>query len=353
MAILSPAPLTTAKRLALGLSFVPLCLALVIVNAHLARAQMPLPAPPINKRLKRPVEDVTSLQGGVSAVENNLKLNRDDTTGNSISVSLPRASNIPNFTDTPLILGRAHSEQVPPEVFRAWLSKAHPELAGNVTAQSDIVEVAGQWDNAAKTLTKFDLPFEHIKSRNIDEAMLAHAKVLVINCAGEVKRDKLQLVRDFVGRGGYLLTTDWALDNMLAQTFPGYVEWNKAVNHNAIYEADFVKPDPVLGANCVSHAHWKLDEAAHLVRVLRAGTVKVLVTSRELAGEDPDHSGVLACAFAFGRGYVLHMVGHFDNNAKIAVGNFLPDPAPNIGISLRQAIAANFIVAGLEGKRIF
>lgn len=353
MGILSPAQLTTVKRLVLGLSFVPLAITLGLVNAPRVLAQVPPQAPAINKRLKRPVPDATSLQGGVSAVENNLKLNRDDTAGNSISVSLPGGSTIPNFIDTPLMSGRAKSEQVPPEVFRAWLSKAHPELSGNVAAESDIVEVAGQWDNAAKTLTKLDLPFEHIKSRNIDEAMLAHAKVLVINCAGEVKRDKLQLVRDFVGRGGYLLTTDWALDNMLVQTFPGYVEWNKAVNHSPIYDADYVKPDPVLGANCVSHAHWKLDESAHLVRVLKPGTVKVLVTSRELAAEDPDHSGVLACGFAFGRGYVLHMVGHFDNNAKIAVGNFLPDPAPNIGISLRQAIAANFIVAGLEGRRLF
>lgn len=158
MGILSPAQLTTVKRLVLGLSFVPLAITLGLVNAPRVLAQVPPQAPAINKRLKRPVPDATSLQGGVSAVENNLKLNRDDTAGNSISVSLPGGSTIPNFIDTPLMSGRAKSEQVPPEVFRAWLSKAHPELSGNVAAESDIVEVAGQWDNAAKTLTKLDLP---------------------------------------------------------------------------------------------------------------------------------------------------------------------------------------------------
>lgn len=316
---------------------------LLAISWRCALAQEPPLAPSISKNKGE------ALQGGVSALERSQRLPRVDTAGNSINVSLP----VTNFMDLPPVFGKAHSEQVPPQIFRAWLSKAHPTLAGAVSEASEIVEVGGQWDNAAKTLTKLGLPFVHIKARDIDEARLAHAKVLVINCAGELKREKLQLVRDFVSRGGYLLTTDWALDNMLVQTFPGYLQWNKGVNHKDIYDADYILPDPVLANNTVSHAFWKLDDASHLVKVLKPEAVKVLVTSGRLAGEDPDHAGILACLFPFGRGYVLHMVGHFDNNAKIAVGNFLPDPAPGIGISLRQAIAANFVAAGLTGRRIF
>jgi len=71
-----------------------------------------------------------------------------------------------------------------------------------------------------------------------------------------------------------------------------------------------------------------------------------------LSRDDPDRRGILAVTFTFGRGHVLHLVGHFDNNATLAFGNMLPDPAPEIGISLRQALAANFLVAGLspQGK---
>lgn len=273
--------------------------------------------------------------------------------GNVISVDLDKPE-IANFTKLPPVVGKAHSERVDPLVFQAWLAKAHPNLVltGSISDMSPVVEVAGQWDKADKTLSKLGIPYRHVKERDIAPELLSTCKVLIINCAGDLKRDKLQAIRDFVSQGGYLLTTDWALDRMLAQTFPGYVSWNKGTNHKDIYDAEYLAPDSVLANNTVSSAFWKLDQASHTVRILKPGTVKVLVGSRQLAAEDPDHVGALALIFPFGKGYVLHMVGHFDNNAKIAIGNFLPDPAPSIGISLRQAIATNFIVAALEGKRL-
>lgn len=276
--------------------------------------------------------------------------------GNVISVDLTKAA-IPNFVELPPVTGKVHSSRVEPQVFRAWLAKAHPELltaglTNTASESSPVVEVAGQWDKADKTLTKLELPFRHVKSRDVSSELLSSCKVLIINCAGDLKRDKLQAIRDFVSQGGYLLTTDWALDRMLVQTFPGYVSWNKGINSKDIYDAEYLAPDPILANNTVRSAFWKLDQASHMVRIMKPGTVRVLVGSRQLAAEDPDHTGALAVIFPFGKGYVLHMVGHFDNNAKIAIGNFLPDPAPAIGISLRQAMATNFIVAGIQGKRL-
>jgi len=58
--------------------------------------------------------------------------------------------------------------------------------------------------------------------------------------------------------------------------------------------------------------------------------------------------GALAVNFTFGRGQVLHLVGHFDNNAGFAFTNTLPQPATGIGISLRQALATNFLVDALS-----
>lgn len=275
--------------------------------------------------------------------------------GNVISVDLTKAV-IPNFVELPPVTGKVHSSRVEPLVFRAWLAKAHPELLTSglttgVGELSPVVEVAGQWDKADKTLTKLEIPYRHVKSRDLSSELLSTCKVLIINCAGDLKRDKLQTIRDFVSQGGYLLTTDWALDRMLVQTFPGYVSWNKGINSKDIYDADYLAPDPVLANSTVRSAFWKLDQASHMVRILKPGVVRVLVGSRQLAAEDPDHTGALAVIFPFGKGYVLHMVGHFDNNARIAVGNFLPDSATDIGISLRQALAANFVAAALKGER--
>jgi|GEM_PF-1217277 len=313
--------------------------------------------------------DGNTLQGGVSARD---RLNRLDRASlppgrPSMTVNLGAASTagLPArgfFDNGTTLQGGARTERVPPEVFRAWLTDNHPTfaLSSETIAPSLVVDVAGHWDHADKTLTKLGINFNHVKSGDISPELLASAKVLIINCAGDVKRDRLQYIRDFVQRGGYLLTTDWALNSMLEQTFPGYVEWNRGVNNRSIYAATYINPDPILARGCVRSAPWKLDAGAHLVRVLRPDAVRVLVASAEMAGEERNHSngrnfgpsGVLACLFPFGKGYVLHMVGHFDNNATIAVGNFLPDPAPQIRISLRQALAANFVVAAVSGEQI-
>ena len=216
---------------------------------------------------------------------------------------------------------------------------------------TDVVEVGGHWDDAGKSLRKFGIESTHISTGNLLTYPLKNTKVLIINCAGFVNRDCYQRIRDFVSHGGYLLTTDWALDNALQGAFPGYVAYNHKKNNHLAYVAEVTDPDPVLCRNTVSSANWKCENSCHLVTVLKPRVVRVIVRSRELAGEDGE--GVLALTFPFGRGHVLHMVGHFDNNqGMFRGGDTLPDPAPVIGIALRQAIAANFVVAGLCGTPI-
>ena len=197
--------------------------------------------------------------------------------------------------------GLFRTEKVPPEVFHAWLTQNHPKFALAAQNLSDglLVDVAGHWDHADKTLDKLGIRYTHIKAKDITAEILSGARVMIINCAGEVKRDRLQLIRDFVQRGGYLLTTDWALNNSLEQTFPGYVDWNKGVNSKSIYQSTYISPDPVLAIGCVRNAPWKLDAGAHLVRILRQGDVKVLVASAELAGEDRDRQGGFGLPFYF------------------------------------------------------
>ncbi len=236
------------------------------------------------------------------------------------------------------------------DVYRAWLSKVHPKFS--LKAESldpmEVLEVKGTWDKADRTLKNLGIPHTTIGSGQLTRIGLSRAKVLVINCAGTLDRNSLQGIRDFVMRGGYLLTTDWALQNMLGQTFPGYVEWNKGKSKGNVVDAQVVLPDREFFQGTVSNASWKLDEESQTVRVLKPDVVKVLAVSRDLAPLDPDRQGILAVAFAFGRGKVLHLVGHFDNNALPFFPRHLPDPAPVIGIGLRQALAANFIVSRLE-----
>ena len=244
--------------------------------------------------------------------------------------------------------------RVDQDVYRAWLSKTHPQfsLKAQTVDPIEVLELKGQWDKADRTLKNLGIPHTTIGAGQLDRTGLSRTKVLVVNCAGTLDRESLQAIRDFVMRGGYLLTTDWALDNMLRQTFPGYVEWNKGKSKGNVVDAQVVLPDRELFQGTVSNASWKLDEESQTIRVLKPDAVRVLAVSRGLAPLDPDRLGILAVSFAFGKGKVLHLVGHFDNNSLPLLPRHLPDPAPIIGIGLRQALAANFVVSGLEHVRM-
>ncbi|CAN5296999.1 hypothetical protein BH10CYA1_BH10CYA1_28910 [soil metagenome] len=261
--------------------------------------------------------------------------------------------NVGSLIDTPPVISAAVSRTVPPEMFKAWLDKAHPGVLLTVSnSPGSVIVVKGRWDDSGRTLRALGIQYERVGSGDLKDMPLDNVKVLIVDCAGSAPRESFQRIRDFVVRGGYLLATDWALDNLIEKAFPGYVEYDRKKNAEAIYDAYVVNPEPVLFANAVTNAHWKMDESSHLLRVVKPGSVRVLARSRKLEKEDPGSQGVLAVVFPFGKGYVMHMVGHFDNNGFFKFTNALPDPAQAIGISLRQALASNFVVAGLTGTKI-
>ena len=269
-----------------------------------------------------------------------------------IDVSRPYTPLSGNIDIAKTLVGQeASTKVVPPHVFRGWLEQAHPQFALNASRihASAVLDVRGVYDNSGKTLSSLGINFDHIRTGTLRERSLQDVKVMVIDCPGRVPREAFQKIRDWVNAGGYLLSTDWSGDNAIQPIFPGYIEWTKAKNRESMYNSEIVNPDPVLFKHTVSNAKWKMDIECHPVRAMRAD-VRTLAMSRELAAEDPRSGGALAIVFPFGRGYVMHMVGHFDNNT--ALPNRIADAAPVIGISLRQALASNFVVAGLSGTKI-
>ena len=267
----------------------------------------------------------------------------------SVQVRINEAANVQE--NAPLT-GKAHETKPSSEAFKAWLAKNNDSnrLAAAISRSDRIVNVKGQWDHADKALASMGFGCRQVKDSQIDAAALQGAAVLIVNCGARIDRSSLQAIRDFVGRGGYLLSTDWALDGFLANTFPGYISWNKGVNRTDTYDSRITGNNVPIYRGLVRNAWWKLDESSHLIGIGKPQTVKILVESARLAGEDPSRQGIMACAFPFGKGYVLHMVGHFDNNGKMFLPGSLPDPAPEMGIGLRQGLAANFVVSGLLGE---
>ena len=230
--------------------------------------------------------------------------------------------------------------------FKAWLQNAHAGLQQN--SKDSIVEVKGQWDDSGHILHNFGFSYTKISTNALPKTDLRNTAVMIVDCAGNLSQEAADAVRTFVLQGGYLITTDWALDNCVARACPGFLEWNGGYSYPDTVDAVIVSSDPELTAGCSNSARWKLDDKCQIARVRRAGCARVLARSTMLAKADPDGLGILAATFDYGKGKVLHVVGHFDNNSTGAFNTQLPDPAPNMGISLRQGLIANFIVMGLK-----
>jgi len=311
-------------------------------------------------RIKRPADTTTVsplpagfLQGGVTRVDIQRRQNENDNTLTGALRQVFLTGQAEGLLDTLPLIGKVtKGGNAPPAMYRGWLEKAHPEfsLTTSTMAKNRLVVVYGKYDDTGRTLKDLGLQFTTIEVRDVDSYDFSKTQVLVVDCPGGLSLGAMQKVRDFVARGGYLFTTDWLLERLDALIFPGYINWTGAMNSQRMYDAAIVGKDPVLFKNAVTHAQWKIDKHCHVIRVLNKQAVKVLAVSQQLMLDDPDRLGALAVVFPFERGYVMHMIAHFDRSQ--GGGYFLPDPAPGIGISLRQAIAINYVVAGLTGTRL-
>ncbi len=234
---------------------------------------------------------------------------------------------------------------VSPSLYKNWLQSTHPEL--KATEKNAIVEIKGQWDDSGHILHYFGWLFTKLNPNSVSKFDFSQTSVAIVDCAGDMNQGAIETLRAFVWNGGYLVSTDWSLDNFIVKAFPGAIEWNGGYSYPDLVDAICVEPNPDFIKGCVPVARWKLDDKCQTVKVIKPAFVHVLVRSRLLSRQDPDGFGILAASFQYGAGQVLHVVGHFDINSAGTFTNSLPDPAPRIGIGLRQAIIANFIVNGL------
>lgn len=237
-----------------------------------------------------------------------------------------------------------------PKQFKAWLSATHPGVLENAT-KDQIVEIKGEWDDCAHALRTFGLPYTRVTPKKLAETNLDNAKIIIVNCEGHLPMDAITSLRRFVAMGGSLLTTDWALQNVVEKAFPKTIRWHQGYYtdgaQNRITDAVVVSRDPELTAGTPPVGHWQLVKKSQIVQIINPDDVLVLARSRSMR-EDPTMLGILAVTFKYGNGHVMHLVGHFDNNSELAFNTAIPDPAPGLGFSMRQALAANFIANALK-----
>jgi len=178
---------------------------------------------------------------------------------------------------------------------------------------SSIIIVAGSYDRVETVLDMIKVPYVLIQPEEVSQIELTPDQILIINCPGNIYDDALTKVKDFVKRGGFLFTTDWALLNILEKIFPELVKYNQRPKGDDCVAVQVVdKSNKFLEGlfKADEEPIWWLESSSYPIEIIDKKNVKVLVTSKEMEqkyGEAP-----IVISFNFGDGgTVLHMTSHY------------------------------------------
>ncbi|MHC4577372.1 MAG: FHA domain-containing protein [Planctomycetota bacterium] len=194
-------------------------------------------------------------------------------------------------------------------------------------ARHHVVVVQGSFDKIEKILDLYEWPYTLIEYKDLALRSYPRAKLLFINCGrspGHAHRKKLvSVVKNFITRGGWVVTSDWSIEPYLTAAFPDRVRViePKRRQPNTTITVHPHAQDRLL-EGVFSHrarSAWWLEDSSKFVKV--TGRVRPLVTSAEM--QRRYGAEVVVFEFHYGKGRVIHLLGHFyqkDGNRMGLVG---------------------------------
>jgi len=121
-------------------------------------------------------------------------------------------------------------------------------------------------------------------------------------------------IRQQVENGLHIITTDWALKNVLEVAFSDFVRHNRQSTRDEVVGIEVVDPNhPLVNGFLPASKHaqpqWWLEASSHPIEIVNKGQVRVLIRS-EMLGQKYQSDAVLI-TFNCGQGNVIHMISHF------------------------------------------
>jgi hypothetical protein len=178
-------------------------------------------------------------------------------------------------------------------------------------AGADVVVVSGVYDRVQDVLRAVQVKHVVIPPHLLSRIDLLATQTLMINCPGDISDAAVKKVQSFVARGGYLVTTDWAL-KLIGRAFPNTIEHNGKTTPNDVVSVHVHDAnEPLLRHVKVmrEHPRWWLEGSSYPIRIKDEKGVRVLMSSSEMQKKYGD--GAVVVAFHHQQGKVLHMTSHF------------------------------------------
>jgi hypothetical protein len=197
---------------------------------------------------------------------------------------------------------------------KSKLREEEPELAAALekVEESNVVCVQGGYDKCELVLRMADIPHVVVSTMGIEQVNFRPDQTIFINCPGNMSKKAIRKLVTFVNEGGLLVTTDWALQNVLEIGFPDKVKYNQNPTGDEVVRITVKEPDnPTVKGFLEADGDplWWLEGSSYPIEILDKENVKVLVLSKELKeryGEEP-----VIIEFDHGKGKVIHMISHF------------------------------------------
>ena len=177
---------------------------------------------------------------------------------------------------------------------------------------ADVVVVPGAYDHVERVLDALAMPHTVVTGDRLAGVRLSPEQLVVVNCPGTLDARQVQRLAEFVGEGGSLFTTDWALKHVVEPGFPGVLSYNQRPTTDDVVRVEIVDHDNpflrgVMDAN--DDPQWWLEASSYPIQIHDPDRVHVLMSSSELEtkyGEAP-----VAVLFRHGEGEVFHMISHY------------------------------------------
>ena len=139
--------------------------------------------------------------------------------------------------------------QVSKQLVRERMERENPEdvaILDNVK-DTDIVCVRGTFDHIHLVLEAIGIPFSHVDPSSLLRMELKPEQTVYVNCPSSFPKEAALKLRKFVEEGGQLITTDWALKNVLEVAFPGTVRFSGNSTGDEVVAVEIVdKEDEIL-----------------------------------------------------------------------------------------------------------
>ncbi|MGY5874670.1 MAG: hypothetical protein RTU30_02895 [Candidatus Thorarchaeota archaeon] len=201
------------------------------------------------------------------------------------------------------------------KLLRMRLSKDRPEDLEVLerVKESDVIVVEGGYDHAQVNFEMAGIPHTVISEMSVGRTEFNRDQLLFINCPGSLDMDGIEKVEVFVRTGGMLVTTDWALENVLEKAFPGFVARGGTDTADDVVRVEIHEggEDSFIASviDKTDDPQWWLEGSSYPIKILDKKKVKIFVSSKEMKkryGEAP-----IIVSFRYGDGEVIHMTSHF------------------------------------------